>query len=393
MDSGFYVLSCATPAGVSVAPVRTEQGQPVHRFRKELIRTGTYVKDADGITFAVDTGTLKHWQDTFAAMKANGVRVPVPKAHFKDDGTPYAAEDADANRGWLVDLFPEGDSLVGIVELIGSDAPRLAASNDVSILTPPRYVDGKGHRYERPIMHVALTPTPLIPGLAGWEAVAASGCTSKSISLLKRKETISMDAMTMPDAGSAPAPAAPKPSEAIKQSFEDAMMSVLKDDKLDAKAKLAKVRDILKAQEKALGLLDTADSKPEPKAKDDEDTTVAASNPAVDPMMLRLATDNYGHRLDKLVGEGKLTPAARKKLQARLFGENNELLTVALSARSTNQFDAVLDALADNAPVSLGERTGAQTVAMSNPLGQVDEAAKKFRDEMAANVKRLCGTR
>ena len=71
-------------------------GQPVRRFLKELIKTGHYVKECDGLEFDVTPELLAHWAATFARMRANGLNVPVPSGHTHD-GT--------ANRGWVRHLF------------------------------------------------------------------------------------------------------------------------------------------------------------------------------------------------------------------------------------------------------------------------------------------------
>src|SRR5689334_18252007 len=100
-------------------PVRFTNGEPVFRFRVEAIRCGNYLT-ADGEPFEVTPATLKHWADTFKQFKGRKIPVPVPSGtHMKID--------AEHNRGNVIGLTSDGKSLWADVELIGKDAPRIAA--------------------------------------------------------------------------------------------------------------------------------------------------------------------------------------------------------------------------------------------------------------------------
>lgn len=146
---------------------RIENGVPVRRFRKDIIRTGSFVKASDDLNFDVSTDTLDHWVAQFSQWTANGNKVPVPVTH-------KAAGNPKDNAGWVVDMYREDDRLVGVFDLVGEDASKLALASDVSIFVPPTHTDGSGHKYTRPITHVALCTDPVIPGLGKFEAIAAS---------------------------------------------------------------------------------------------------------------------------------------------------------------------------------------------------------------------------
>ncbi len=141
--------------------------QGMKRYRKELVHLGRYRHPESGKAFDVTAKSLTDWEREFGRMKANGVKVPVVLTHA-------GAQDPDKNRGWLQDVFVEGGALIGMLDLIGEDADRLAATTDVSIHSPQSFVDGKGNAYSWPILHVALCTDPLVPGLSGFVAVAAS---------------------------------------------------------------------------------------------------------------------------------------------------------------------------------------------------------------------------
>ncbi|MEW6250101.1 MAG: hypothetical protein AB1716_05610 [Planctomycetota bacterium] len=138
------------------------------RFRKDIIRVGRFVKSGPGgFELQVTPAHLAHWADTFASMKANGVRVSVPPNH-------ESAGDAEKNRGWIESMTVEGDALVGVFQIIGEDGLREVARNDCSIFAPAQWTDGEGRTYEWPIRHVALTPDPVITGLGEFVPLAAS---------------------------------------------------------------------------------------------------------------------------------------------------------------------------------------------------------------------------
>ena len=134
------------------------------KFRKQLIKVGSYVKDSTKQEFTVALDTLNHWVKTFDLWLSNGNKVSVPLTHA------VAGSGAD-NQGWVTELSVEGDSLFGVIEL---KDPALALTSDVSIYVPAKAVDGKGIEYIAPITHVALCTDPVIPGLESFEKLELS---------------------------------------------------------------------------------------------------------------------------------------------------------------------------------------------------------------------------
>src|SRR5271170_872339 len=105
-------IAKAVPAdGKQLKPVRFVNGEPVFRFRVEAIRCGNYLT-ADGEPFEVTPAALKHWTDTFKMFRERMIPVPVPSGtHFQIDG--------EHNRGNVIGLSNDGNSLWATVELIG----------------------------------------------------------------------------------------------------------------------------------------------------------------------------------------------------------------------------------------------------------------------------------
>jgi hypothetical protein len=159
-------IGAMTPNGfLQMSAIQTAGNRQSGRFRKEIIKIGQYVDQGADQRFEVTPGVLAHWVSSFRRMRDNGVKVPIPLGH--DFGH-------DNNRGWVTDLFVDGDSLVMTCDLFDQDVASLVARNDVSIMAVPEFTDGKGQSYKYPIVHVALTPIPLIPGLGDFVPVAAA---------------------------------------------------------------------------------------------------------------------------------------------------------------------------------------------------------------------------
>jgi hypothetical protein len=143
------------PAALQGLPTEID-GEPVRYRRKALLKVGKYRHPKLGeLEFtradldAIARGTREFITD--------GGRVYVPPGH-----KPY---DKALNFGWLLDPAVEGDTLYGTAQLIGTDAHREAARNDVSVCVRKDFVGGNGKKYPRVLEHLALCPDPVAMGL------------------------------------------------------------------------------------------------------------------------------------------------------------------------------------------------------------------------------------
>lgn len=134
------------------------------RYRKELVKAGSYFKAATGQAFAVTSDTIDHWVHTFNRWIGNGNAVPIPLGHA-------AVNEPEKNQGWVHMMWRENDTLVAVMELLDE---KLALTTDVSICVQGEVVDGKGRKYKQPITHVALCTDPVIPGLGKFEKLSLS---------------------------------------------------------------------------------------------------------------------------------------------------------------------------------------------------------------------------
>src|SRR5262245_38830707 len=108
----------ARPAG---ARMLSKDGKtPSRIYTKDIISAGTFTHPKHGWKLPVDHARMDRWAETFGKMKAAGVDVEV----VADHGTP--GKRADKIRGYVKDIFREGDQLLMQAEMIGEDGIKLA---------------------------------------------------------------------------------------------------------------------------------------------------------------------------------------------------------------------------------------------------------------------------
>jgi hypothetical protein len=288
-------------------------GVPTRRYLKEAIRVGEYQKDGEG--FNVTADDIAGWVKTFHEMTANGVKVSVPSMHTAV-GIP------ELNMGYVLDMFVEGESLMCVVELVGEKAIEAASKSDVSICFEP-FVDGKGTRYESAITHLAMVTDPLVPGMKRFISLAASiGKRSNSVDWKIIKEALNIE------------------EDVTDENAIDLIKGVV----TKLQARVAELEDKLKESEK-----DEKDEKGE--ANKNSSKAVAASM-AASPSVVRLVAEGRRAKLNKLVADGKITPAVRVDLEQRYVGKGEEsvkrLLSLSDEADADDGFDHICDALAKN---------------------------------------------
>lgn len=320
-------------------------------YRKELIYAGKFVKhDASGRQeFTVDDAMLHHWADTFGQMRQAGVEVPVPIEHTNDP---------EKRRATVVDLQVAPNSrgvqaLYAKIKFRDAEAEKLAASAGVSIYVPPKFTDGTGRTYYRPIRHVALTDYPVVPGLEGFQAIAASHAGAMQMSLQSLAEKMAIPVADKDD---------PTIESEIMMKFQQLQKQLE-----EANAEIAKL-----------------------KGEGEEGEGGGEEPPAVAAGFLRVLRDNRKMKLDSAVQRGLLTPAARKKIEDAHCTDK----ALALSANSdADPFDSIMDTLeANGAVLSFREKSGPQGAPLRDPSKKPEktsvEADAERRAEEAAKRRR-----
>ena len=415
---GFYLaldnIAKAMPAGgKQLKPVRFVNGEPLFRFRVEAIRCGNYLT-ADDEPFEVTPVTLKHWADTFQEFKGRKIPVPVPSGtHVQVDG--------EHNRGHVVGLQSDGKSLWATVELIGKDAPRIAASNSVSIYAEPEWKDTYGNTYQWPIRHLLLTPDPRIPGLKGFMPIAANNTTIhvpvlryKAMATATRqpvrestRRPLALDQMgamnedglgvpgagdgaalpddeasTLGDLNAEPEAGGSKGLKShIKEHFLDKAHAVLDDQQMEHTEKLEAIEELLSEMERILEAFkdeEEAEPKNEQVEQEEGPQGAAMSNERGMPNLRRklgcanaqlaqLASRLRRNEIEALFANGQANKVQKDQMLAQFCNPNHVALSLSNEAFG-NSYDQAIALLSQNEAGLYGEQTGPQVpLALSNP--------------------------
>lgn len=367
-----------TQAWEPIGDAGTVAGQPSRRFRKEVARVGTYKHPTDKWTLRLTPERLRSWADTFGKMKKAGVEVPLCDDHIVS---------ADTARGWVVGFEVEGDKGMATIEAIGEDAIRAIARNGASVYVEPEFVDGRGDQYAEAITHIALTPTPVIPGMGDFVPIAASrNGVDKALTRapLVRYYAASLDAPPIKEP--------PVMLEKLRKALK------LADDAAED-AVLAKINEVGEAAAKLPDLQTQLD-----KAKKDADALTAKvaeltkdNKPEIDDETAADRAEVVEEKIDGLVTAGKITPAVAASLKPLLAGTAKARPAMMLSRKHAPEGSnylarAIIDAIGKNDPKLLsaatGEKTGAQAFSRSTPGGegnddQVDAASQNVLRQAA----------
>lgn len=348
----------------NTAPLRlSEDGKPL-RYWKELIYAGDFVKKTaeESISFSVDSQAINYWVNTFREMLSAGVEVPVPLEH---------TDQPDKRRGTVVDMKAgQNDkglpALFGLIEFADEEAAKLAKTANVSIFVDNEFTTGTGRTFSRAIRHVALTDYPVIPGLGKFQSIAASFQQSQpekgnqKMVLRKLADLLKIDSKITDE-------------KELETAISGAIGALLK--KVDAAASNPPTN---------------GETKPDANPPANPPAPAPANPPTISASLLGVLRDNRGMKLSALVAEGRITPAVRDELAAQYCSEGVLKLSLTPGAPPDN-FDVVIAALGKNEPVlSFKEKTGAQSVALSNPLALKPENNPLVRkmEERAAAAKR-----
>lgn len=331
---GSMVLQLQTMPAVSMATDKTPAD--LVRYRKELIKVGKYTKDKT--VFEVTVETLHHWANTFRRWLANGNKVPIPPGHDKID-------DPTLNQGWVTNMFVEGDSLFGVMELLD---PKLALVTDVSISVPKEVVDGGGKKYTRPIDHVSLCTDPVVGGLQDFEQLSLS---------LKQKEKemtfLKKVAKALGITGGTPT------EESILLALEDGKPAAVVID------------------ESHPGVIGVVSDHP----------TYGRGTITVSAPVAKLISENRAIKLSGLVKAGLITPAIKDMIAAQYIETKAVALELSRGG-GDGGFDMLYEVLSKNTPSNiLDEQTGVQSFELANAGAAGDEGMRLQRADI--NRRRL----
>jgi hypothetical protein len=353
-------------------------GQSVAYLWKDIIRTGHYLHPTRGFRLDVDLPRLRRWASVGRRMLAAGIHIPANVDHSN------SARDA---LGRILDFQVRGNALHALHQLIGDGAASLAARNQASVGIDPDFIDGRGRRWGEAIVHVALTPVPVVPGqgqfiqaasrepAASGQAITPAGfersdvntiaCSSEQLDAVRRlipgaddcqgddllsrliEYLQSLAADDESEAGGAPAVASMSRTEIAKMARSRRGADRLAAEKLTALQEQLADRDQRIAELSA--------RVPRPLDAEAQDAMISAIDA----------------KKQLAIARGAITPAVADRLFAALVrSPAGKVNPIGLSRPANAVGDvaiglAVFDALADNVPMRLGESSGVQVLSRS----------------------------
>lgn len=337
-------------------------------FLKDMMSVGCYVHPKDGWKLNATRQRMDNWVANFKLMKSRGIDVPFVIDH---------REDAEALRGYVVDMYRQDDTLYGLHKIIGEDAIALAERcKNVSLLIEPNYKDGLGNTYNEAIIHNSIVQKPVVPGQGSFVKIAASqdGSGSKEVPLLILKENIMLS------------------KEELKE------LSILLG--MDEKEKGLTEDTMLSSVTSFVESIQDENQELTTKVEELEKTPVKNDNnqvKEVDADVLEDRAETAAEQIESLVGASKITPKVAASLKLTLIGDKGKFNSFCLSRRLSNTptsiVKAVVEALKENDPIKLGEKTPAQLMELSLNTDTTDDEDKAVTKEMveqaggAANKK------
>ncbi len=160
-----YIFENSSDEPFQVKDAVTDTGGKL--FRKALISLGTWSDPNLGDEeFVVTPERIQGWMSNFYARRPALVTVPIGHEGYGD---------ALRNTGYVRDLEFDGTVLWGFIEFTSPEAAKLAEEGSipaVSLGIVNDYLDPKdGKEYGEAIYHVALTQSPWIEGMAGFQTL------------------------------------------------------------------------------------------------------------------------------------------------------------------------------------------------------------------------------
>lgn len=361
-----YLVNTPAEGFALAVPVGVDRA----RFRKDILRVGTFTHPTAGWTLEVTPERLDRLVENFRRTREMGIKVPVTADHKPSVLTAL---------GELVEVEREGDRLFGVHELVGEDALKAAQNPavEVSVEIDPSLKSTEGTVIGEALVASSMVLHPVMEGQGRWERIAASRHANGAESGQGKLPVLRMPA----DKGHTPAHGVRKMSTLIEQLNAKHGFSLSAD--ADDAAVLAAIEG--KLGETTAKLETATQSLSRVKAENDE-LKAKGIAPKVDPELLDDRRSFIGEKLDGLVKAGKLLPTLKDKLHLALAGAadapNAYTLSRQLSKTDKSVAVTVLDILEQNDPIKLGEQTRAQTVTMGRaiPDGDPESQAKVTQD-------------
>lgn len=315
-----FVLACSALAEPALSGAGTDpSGVPFRLYTKDVISCGEWQVPETGQKFSVDEARIDRWCSTFNAMAAAGVEVPIPLGHTFDP---------NLNRGFVQGFFRDGDTLKMTAKMIGEDAMLAASRNLVSLFAVDEFEDAKGNTFTDAILHVALTPVPVIPGQQGFIAASRGGLNVNApvFRLAMEPSTMNQHLLSLAQAFGVDTSKC-----TCDQELHDAIAAKKPAGEDKPKPEAVAMAKKLADTEAALSLARTE---------------LAAATKAEDnPRILKLSRQSRTAQLEALVLAGYATPAFVKAQLARYCPADDKALALSLTPAVDAMFEGLIEDL------------------------------------------------
>lgn len=310
---------------------------------------------------------MRRWADAGAKMLAAGVAIPINCDH---------SDRARDVVGYVKDFKLDGHRLLALCQFIGDDAALTAARNLVSVGIDPNFIDGEARQWGEAIVHLALTPVPVVPNQG--EFLQASLASDQD------------DVLILADG--APAEAGEEANVTIVCSAElfEALADLIPGEQdvtlADCIARVVQHLQSLEASPTDREIANSLQAELSAAQQRVAELSARAAAPLSEEAAAAMVEAAIV-RFDAAVACGGLSPAARDRLVAALVkspdGRAN-LLALSRAANSRGERALALtvaDILLDNQAIELGEKTSLQAMARPIP-GQEGSPIEQLRQYM-----------
>jgi hypothetical protein len=375
-------------------PIESPSVGPV-RFLKDVASVGDYIHPVQKWKLSLDRERMDKHCAAFAAMKADGIKVPIYKDHVAS---------TDSTLGYVADIFRGGDQTAlarwpGLAKLppekLPADPDRIYAVHEfpdaacaqqacrvgqVSMFLDKDFTGGNGKKYGEAIRHVAITPEPVIGGQDGFVHLAAS--------------------RTQPVTGEAPVYVLSRrgnQQRLMEQAMKPEQLKKLADLLPEADRAGVTEENVFEKVGSAFSVLNKSAGDLQKKATDLDAQLQAATKKMAASTISEDVLDQLAEGAEEAIdglacgATPKISPAVAKDLKGLLIGDAGRRNTYALSRHVSGTPESLLKGivriLRTNDIVKLGEDTHAQAVALSRivPGAKPDDTPDpKLQGEMAA---------
>lgn len=345
-----------------------------NQFRKDAIREGEFLNSNTGQPLLITRERLEAWAANFHAMRKNGVNVPIADGH-----------DTSKPLGSIVNMMvvDDEDGLARLVcdyDFADEEAVKIAKrAKYVSIATDPEYVDCEDNNYGEVIQHVAVTATPVITRQN--EYVQLSRKDGEQLEMEKEEKEAEMD---------------------LLREFAEILGIEIGDDMDESALKKAVMDEVAKLREDDEPESEEDEVVEEPTAEvvEDAEEPAAAEEEVVEEVVEEVAepvaaslsremaealAESAETRIERLVSEGRVTPAAGRELRLSFIGsdlDNINVLTLSKGGAERSIVNQIIDILAKNDPVELGRKTVKQIVEGGERIVKSAEVSEAERVEL-----------